>query len=253
MSRDLKEGLERMKLASQQDKASPRTQATCPRTGTGRKSGALLAAIKSLAADIAAIKLAVPIFNNEDGQQSPQAVHPQASAPTSSEQQWEGASISKVAQTAGKTTNIVPLLHQGRRPPMHVPYAPPVTLMHLHEMHARPAKSSTPLASPADPVLAASPDPADAHSSSTSVTPGPGPSTPSPACATSPPAAAAGQPAISESNDVSRRSSPFLSPPPQLFPSSLSSDLAERAVAEVNETLPLVSRDKGCCLFIIAD
>ena len=257
--RELREGLEQIKLSSQQEysKSSPRTQAACARAGTGRRSGTLLAAIKSLAADIAAIKLAVPAVNIEEGQQRlkhPGAVHHTLdSASASAAQELGDTSRSKLVQTRAKSTGVVPLLQQGRRPPTHVP-CNPVTMVHLvHDLdvlNSRPAKLLTPSASHAEPLEAASHAPAGSLTSSTSVTQGPGPSTPSPACATSQPAVTAVEPAISESNNVSTCSSPFLSSAPPLPPPLLEFADSAGSPSLVDNALPLVSRDKGCLLFI---
>jgi hypothetical protein len=155
LSHNLREGQERMKLSNQQDKASPRPQAACLRAGTGRRSNSLLAAIKSLAADIAAIKMAVA---PDDGDQQFRVSHHPgpghlalATAAATTAKQWRGISQSKMAQMGAKTTGIVPLLQQGRRPPTHSPYAP-TSLEHreLDDMHARTAEQEPP--NPAQPA-----------------------------------------------------------------------------------------------------
>jgi hypothetical protein len=236
-----------MKLSSQQDKASPRTQAACSRAGTGRRSNALLAAIKSLAADIAAIKLAVPAVNNEEDKQrsqSPAVLHNACTSSSFAAQQWEGTSESTKAQMEAKTTGSVQLLKQGRRSPMQVPYTPTV-LVHLHEMYTRPAKSSTLLASLAEPLLAASLAPAESCPYSTSAMRDPGPCTQPPSSATSPSAPASTvHPAISELIDASRRSS-FFPPPRPLTPSCFSPHFPDNYVPTLDEMPPLVSRVKG--------
>jgi hypothetical protein len=137
-----------MKLASQQDTASPRTQAACSRAGTGRRTGALLAAIKSLAADIAAIKLAVVAC--DDGQQVSQAPGPallaRAATSSSPARHWGGNPESKLARLWAKPTGVVPLLQQGRSLPTRAPYAP-ASLAHDYDMRARPAEEPSHYAS----------------------------------------------------------------------------------------------------------
>jgi hypothetical protein len=149
MSHNLREALERMRLSSQQDnsKASPSTQATCSRSGIGRRSGALLAAIKSMAADIAAIKLAMA--PSELGQQlevsqrqGPELAR--AAATTAAANQWGGISQSRMAQTRAKPTGIVPRLQQSSRLPTHAPYAA-ASLAHLDDMRARAADAAQPV------------------------------------------------------------------------------------------------------------
>jgi hypothetical protein len=243
-----------MKQASQQDNASPRTPAaTCSRAGTGRRSGVLLSAIKSLAADIAAIKLAVPSVADKEGQQVLQRPGPahlvRAAAAVEAAQQWEITSESKMAQMRAKSTGVLPFLQQGRRPPMHVPYAPS-SLVHVHDMHARPALSSAPLAPPAEPHRATSPGQAESPSSSTSVTPGQGPSTPSPASSTFPLLSATAQPATSHNSH--RQDSPVLSPLPLPAP-LFTTGIADSVFLPVNETLPMVSNVTYCILFFLAD
>jgi hypothetical protein len=164
--RDLKEGLE--KLASQQDKASLGTYA---RAGGGRKPGALRTAIKSLEVDVAAIKLAVPAFADDEGRQAVQRPGASTGSPTHSVaaaaagmQNGGGSAESSLARLWAGPTGLVPVLPQERRrPPMYAAYAAynpaPDSLVNLHNISA---PSSTP-ASPAEPAMAASPGPGQAE------------------------------------------------------------------------------------------
>jgi hypothetical protein len=178
VQRNLREGLERIKLASQQDTGSPCPPTACSRACTGRKSNALLAAVKSLAADITAIKLAV-VGNGEaphvSQRQAPARLTRAASAAAAVQQQlWSSTPESNLAMAPlwPRPKVIAPLLQQGFRPSTHAPSAP-ASLTHLHDM-PRPAEPTTPTAAqparrvsrsrPAPTTFSTpeAPDPADA-------------------------------------------------------------------------------------------
>ena len=135
-----------MKLASQKDTGSPRNLSVSSRAGTGRKSSALLTAIKSLAADIAAIKLAV--VTNEQRQplqQRPAPAHLARAAAATPVQQWKATQPAQL-WTRPTGSGVVPLLQQGDRQPTHAPSSP-VSLAHLHDLRTMQAELTYPSAS----------------------------------------------------------------------------------------------------------